>query len=106
MSDSLAQTIVMEVGTDMSKFPNDKHFSSWLGLAPKNDISGGKIPQNAQSRRASVSPSGGIGDAGRLCLWRVLSQTESQTGTCAGGGRHRPLDRPRGVSHVEVQSGI
>lgn len=27
----------------MSKFPNEKHFCSWLGLAPKNDISGGKV---------------------------------------------------------------
>lgn len=43
ISASLAQTIVIEVGTDMSKFPNEKHFSSWLGLAPKNEISGGKI---------------------------------------------------------------
>ena len=43
ISASLAQTIVLEVGTDMSKFPNEKHFSSWLGLAPKNEISGGKV---------------------------------------------------------------
>jgi len=43
ISASLAQTIVIEVGTDMSKFPNEKHFSSWLGLAPKNEISGGKV---------------------------------------------------------------
>jgi len=43
ISASLAQTIVIEVGTDMGKFPNEKHFSSWLGLAPKNEISGGKI---------------------------------------------------------------
>jgi len=40
---SLAQTIIAEIGTDMSKFPNEKHFCSWLGLAPKNEISGGKI---------------------------------------------------------------
>lgn len=40
---SLAQTIVIEVGTDMSKFPNEKHFCSWLGLAPKKEISGGKV---------------------------------------------------------------
>jgi transposase len=39
----LAQTIITEVGTDMSKFPNEKHFCSWLGRAPKNEISGGKI---------------------------------------------------------------
>ena len=39
----LAQTILTEIGTDMTKFPNEKHFCSWLGLAPKNEISGGKI---------------------------------------------------------------
>jgi transposase len=43
LSVSLAQTIISEIGTDMSKFPNEKHFCSWLGLAPKNDISGGKV---------------------------------------------------------------
>ncbi|MDP9314020.1 MAG: IS110 family transposase [Chloroflexota bacterium] len=37
------QTIVSEVGTDMDRFPTVKHFCSWLGLAPRNDISGGKI---------------------------------------------------------------
>lgn len=40
---SLAQTILSEIGTDMSKWPTDKHFASWLGLAPHNDISGGKV---------------------------------------------------------------
>jgi hypothetical protein len=43
ISDSMAQTILAEIGTDMSKWPDDKHCCSWLGLAPKNDISGGKI---------------------------------------------------------------
>lgn len=42
ISASLAQTILAEIGTDMSKFPNEKHFCSWLGLAPKNEVSGGK----------------------------------------------------------------
>ena len=27
----------------MSKFKSEKHFCSWLGLAPHNDISGGKV---------------------------------------------------------------
>jgi hypothetical protein len=39
----LAQTILSEIGTDVSKWPTDKHFASWLGLAPHNDISGGRI---------------------------------------------------------------
>jgi hypothetical protein len=43
LSDSLAQTILTEVGTDMSQWPSVKHFASWLGLAPHNDISGGNV---------------------------------------------------------------
>ena len=43
---SLAQTVIMEVGTDMGKFPSEKHFCSWLGLAPKHEISGGKVLKN------------------------------------------------------------
>jgi transposase len=37
------QTIISEIGTDMERFPTVKHFCSWLGLAPHNDISGGKV---------------------------------------------------------------
>jgi len=42
----MAQTVILECGTDMSKFPTVKHFGSWLGLAPKHEISGGKILNN------------------------------------------------------------
>jgi len=44
---SLAQTVTMEVGSNVGeKFPTEKHFCSWLGLAPKHDISGGKVLRN------------------------------------------------------------
>lgn len=43
ISEALAQTILSEIGTDMSRWPTDKHFASWLGLAPHNDISGGRV---------------------------------------------------------------
>jgi transposase len=43
LSASLTQTIITEVGTDMSQWPSVKNFASWLGLAPHNDISGGKV---------------------------------------------------------------
>jgi transposase len=39
----LAQTILSEIGTDMTKWPNEKHFTSWLGVVPRNDISGGRV---------------------------------------------------------------
>jgi transposase len=38
-----AQTIISEVGLDMSKWPTEKHFASWLGLCPNNRITGGRI---------------------------------------------------------------
>ena len=37
------QQIISETGTDMSHWPTVKHFTSWLTLAPHNDISGGKV---------------------------------------------------------------
>lgn len=43
ISASLAQTIIAEAGSDLTRFPSAKHFCSWLGLAPHNDISGGKV---------------------------------------------------------------
>lgn len=46
MGVSLAQTVIMEVGTDMGKFPSEKHFCSWLGLAPRHEISGAKVLKN------------------------------------------------------------
>jgi len=38
-----AQTIITEIGTDVSAWPTVKHFTSWLGLSPHNDKTGGKI---------------------------------------------------------------
>jgi hypothetical protein len=36
--------ITSEVGVDVaSRFPTERHFSSWLGLSPNNKITGGKI---------------------------------------------------------------
>ncbi|WP_423228798.1 transposase [Pseudaquabacterium rugosum] len=29
-----ALVVVSEIGADMSRFPTDKHFASWLGLCP------------------------------------------------------------------------
>ena len=36
-------TLISEVGLDLSKFKTAKHFTSWLGLAPNNRITGGKV---------------------------------------------------------------
>lgn len=43
ISSLTAQTIFTEIGPDLSAFKNVGHFCSWLGLCPKNNISGGKV---------------------------------------------------------------
>jgi transposase len=37
------QTILSEIGTDMSKWKTVKHFTSWLGLCPHNAKTGGRV---------------------------------------------------------------
>jgi transposase len=39
------QKVLSETGTDMSKWPTVKHFTSWLRLCPNNKITGGKVKQ-------------------------------------------------------------
>ena len=39
------QKVLSEIGTDMSKWPTEKHFASWLRLCPNNKITGGKVIQ-------------------------------------------------------------
>ncbi len=71
---SSAQTIVSEIGTDMSKWPTEKHLASWLGLAPHNDISGGKVLRSKPlkgNRRAAQA-------------LRLAAQTLGRTQTALG----------------------
>ena len=45
-----AQTIIAEVGVDMSRFPSEAHFASFLGLCPDNQITGGKVLRRGTKR--------------------------------------------------------
>lgn len=44
--------ILSEIGTDLSRFANVKHFCSWLGLCPATKISGGKV-LSARTKRSA-----------------------------------------------------
>jgi transposase len=37
------QTVITEAGLDMSCWETEGHFVSWIGLSPRNDLSGGKV---------------------------------------------------------------
>ena len=49
----LAQTIISEIGTDMSRFKTVKHFCSWLGLSPQHEKSGGKVLKSKTKKTKS-----------------------------------------------------
>ena len=52
------QTVLSEIGLDMSKWKTVKHFSSWLSVCPYNDITGGKViksgTKKSQNRAAKA----------------------------------------------------
>lgn len=48
----LALRLIAECGTDLSKWPTAKHFTSWLTLSPGCKISGGKV-LSAHSRKST-----------------------------------------------------
>ena len=45
-------TVISESGTDLSRFPTDKHYASWLGLAPGTKKSGHRV-LSSRSRRTN-----------------------------------------------------
>ncbi|MCZ7448257.1 IS110 family transposase [Agrobacterium rhizogenes] len=49
----LALKLVGECGTDLSAWPDAKHFTSWLCLSPSNKISGGKVLSSRTRRSGS-----------------------------------------------------
>jgi transposase len=52
------QKVLSEIGTDMSKWPTEKHFASWLRLCPNNKVTGGKVKQRGvqpTTNRASTA---------------------------------------------------
>lgn len=54
ISDRSAQVIVSAIGTDMSRFPTDKHLCSWAGLCPGNHESAGKR-KNGRTNKGNKS---------------------------------------------------
>jgi transposase len=75
ISPRTAALILTEVGPDLSRFPTEKHFVSWLRLCPNTATSGGK---RVRRRRNSMGASR-IAQALRLGA-RPLSRSKSALG--------------------------
>ena len=71
---SLVLKLIGECGTDLSAWPDAKHFTSWLCLAPSNKISGGKV-LSARTRRSGSRAA---------ALLRLAATTVGRTQTALG----------------------
>src|SRR6202163_2343680 len=70
----LALKLVGECGTNLTAWPTAKHFTSWLGLAPHNKISGGKVLSSKTRRTSNRAAS----------LLRLAAGTVGRTETALG----------------------
>ena len=85
------QVVLSEVGVDLSRWPSEKHFASWLGLCPDHRISGGKIL--GRSTRPVVSRA-------RNALRMSAYTLERHTGSM--GAKYRRLKRRLGAPKAIV----
>jgi transposase len=69
-----ALRLVSEIGTDMSKWPTERHFTSWLSLAPDNKVSGGRILSSRTRPSANRA----------AAVFRVAVMSLSRTQTALG----------------------
>jgi len=90
-----ALKLVAEIGTDMRRWPSEKHFTSWLTLAPNNKVSGGRLLS------ARTQPSANRAAA----ILRMAAMSLGRTQTALGAfyrrlafrvGKARRLPRPLG----------
>jgi transposase len=86
-------TILSEIGPDLSRFANIKHFCSWLGLCPGTKISGGKV-LSARTRRST--------NRVRQAL-KLAAMSLSRNGSALGAFYRRlcaRMDKPRANTAV------
>jgi transposase len=87
-----AENILAETGTDMSHWATDRHFVSWAGRCPGNNVSAGK----------SMS---GKTNKGNVWLGRALTQAawvSARSKKTFYGARYRRLARRRGKQRAIV----
>ncbi len=92
LNESTVQAIISEIGPNLSAFPNEKHFASWLSLAPHNDISGGKL------LRSRTLP--GHNRAGQA--FRMAAQSVAKSPNSAFGAFYRRLKARLGAKQAIV----
>lgn len=88
VSAGVAQVVLTEVGIDLSPFPSEHHFISWLRLCPRTPISGGKPLKKRRN---------GLG-ANRISGVLRMAATSMQRSKTALGASFRRVARHKGAA--------
>jgi transposase len=86
-----ALTLVSELGTDFTKWPTVKHFTSWLGLCPNWKKTGGKV-QSSSTRQGKNRAAAAL----RLAAWSLM-RSQSYLGAYLRRQRAR-LGAPKAIT--------
>ena len=86
-----ALTLVSELGTDFTKWPSVKHFTSWLGLCPNWKKTGGKV-QSSKTRKGKNRAASAL----RLAAWSLM-RSKSYLGAYLRRQRAR-LGAPKAIT--------
>jgi hypothetical protein len=78
-----ALKLIAEIGTDMTRWASEKHFTSWLTLAPKNKISGGRLLSSRTEPSANRA----------AAILRMAAMTLGRGSTALGGFYRRLAGR-------------
>jgi transposase len=90
-----AQTIITEIGVDVTAWPTVKQFASWLGLAPNHRKSGGRV---LSSRTKKTENRAGL-------AFRLAAQSLSRSHSALGGfyrrmrAKHGPAKANTATAH-------
>ena len=86
-----ALRLISEIGTDMTRWPTEHHFTAWLALAPHNKISGGRLLSSRTPRSANRA----------AALLRLAVTTLGRTQTALGAFYRRlafRIGKPKAVT--------
>jgi transposase len=88
IDEATALVLLSETGTDMSKWPTEKHFASWLGLCPQHQGSANKI-KSRRVRRGANRAARAFRLAGQGChhAKNALGAFYRRLAARAGGGK-------------------
>jgi transposase len=90
---SIALGLVSEIGTDMSKWPTEEQFCSWLTLCPGNCKTGGKQRKSKTHTRASNNRAAHLLRLAAQTLWKA---------DCALGAYYRRMNHRLGAPKAIV----